>query len=453
MHWFSLFNGTGYVYNIQSKTWSLVPTNGSLSPELGLSASTDPDSGTIYIPNGYRSNNGTRRLLTVDLANGTTSNVPMHPSLNTSSQFPAAWSSRLDSLLVFANGLYGYNPSGGWSDLDVTVRGDIPTPRTRSCLVSAHDGSKLVLFGGEDISTKQSLNDIHILDVETLTWTKGPVVDPENGRAASACAVSNNHFIVWGGINSIASSPSFPRNTTLVFDLTTAAWTLDYVPVLSSMETFVKETPDNENNHLAIVVGCSVVGAVVLLGILGFILCRMHAKRRAARSVGDTLAKEEEQTHSVFPNTTRTTAVLGSCNNRLVPHDVSDVKADVCYNQCALPTYESVTDMPISTTYLQELTSYSPAPTFEELHGNVRPTALISRKLGPGTTEDAQENESGVIFYSVRMHTIDPVNTTDPMATYQLPDSLYDAQNPSPQPFPSDSTSIAGSSSSLSHVQ
>lgn len=483
--WFALFKGAGYIYSVKSRTWSAALTDQNLGNNIGFSASTDRDSGTIYVPHGY----GVEGLMIVNLGTRAIDIAPMPSSLSASNQLSSAWSHSDQSLLVFGNGLQAYNPSNGWKDLSTLVKGDIPTPRTGSCFVADSRSSKLVLFGGEDALSKDTLNDIHVLDVETLTWTRGPDVNPQDSRTASACAISNNQLIAWGGIHSVNNTRSPPPSVTLVYDLKHGAWTSNYVTYTrgSSMASVTEDTKTDgaSNDKLKYIVIGSVVGAIALLVVLGFILCRLHARRRAARSVGAILAREEElqrqqelqqrqrqqqrqqhqhhqhhqqQASSCHRSSTNTNVntLVPDASSSPFPHGVSDVKAGTGYNQCALPAYESIASMPISTGYIQELTSYGPAPTFEEtVQGNTRASVLAAKKLG----SDEQENESGVIFYSMRMNTLEPamvgnrssINPGDPMATYCLPDDIYSAdQQPSDPPHPSISewSTPGGSSSS-----
>ena len=62
----------------------------------------------------------------------------------------------------------------------------------------AYGGSKMILFGGSTIS-RRSLGSIYILDMKTLSWMKGPDVDPSQNRSGMACAVAGDNFVAWGG--------------------------------------------------------------------------------------------------------------------------------------------------------------------------------------------------------------------------------------------------------------
>ena len=57
----------------------------------------------------------------------------------------------------------------------------------------------MILFGGCTTS-RRSLGSIYILDMKTLSWAKGPDVDPTQNRSGMACAVAGDNFVAWGGI-------------------------------------------------------------------------------------------------------------------------------------------------------------------------------------------------------------------------------------------------------------
>lgn len=63
----------------------------------------------------------------------------------------------------------------------------------------AYNGTKMVVFGGQDVSTYVLLSSIYLLDLKTLVWTRGADADPSQGRRGMACAVAGDNFIAWGG--------------------------------------------------------------------------------------------------------------------------------------------------------------------------------------------------------------------------------------------------------------
>lgn len=64
----------------------------------------------------------------------------------------------------------------------------------------ADDGETLVVFGGRvtlGISIDMVLSEISVLDLNTLTWTRGN--DNLNTRTNAICTLYNGTFLIWGG--------------------------------------------------------------------------------------------------------------------------------------------------------------------------------------------------------------------------------------------------------------
>ncbi|KAG0219625.1 hypothetical protein BGX33_001797 [Mortierella sp. NVP41] len=96
--------------------------------------------------------------------------------------------------------------------------GSVPGPSTASCMVSAHNGTKIILFGGQ--RGKILLGDLHVLDVRTLVWTKEHAVDPTENRSHMACAVGGDSFIVWGvRLSKTTVQAGMNSGTPLVYNL------------------------------------------------------------------------------------------------------------------------------------------------------------------------------------------------------------------------------------------
>jgi hypothetical protein len=180
-NWFILSNSTAYKYNLATLSLTTIEKNSNFWGG-STRAATDPEAGEIYVPNGYD------YLLTGDTM---LSYKPYlnkfyyhdkQPNLEKLLVYSVAWSAGLRSMLLFGgmdsrtgitnNDLYAYNEASGWRLL--SVKGDIPSPRRSSCFVPAYQGTKMVLFGGLTTTLGRALGDIYILDVMTLTWTRGP---------------------------------------------------------------------------------------------------------------------------------------------------------------------------------------------------------------------------------------------------------------------------------------
>ncbi|KAF9340903.1 hypothetical protein BGX26_008829, partial [Mortierella sp. AD094] len=65
------------------------------------------------------------------------------------------------------------------------------------CMVEAYNGSKILLFGGTTINGP-SVGSIYILDVNSMSWTKGPDADSSQNREQMACTVAGDNFVAWG---------------------------------------------------------------------------------------------------------------------------------------------------------------------------------------------------------------------------------------------------------------
>lgn len=72
-------------------------------------------------------------------------------------------------------------------------------PNGRKWHTATQVGNKIIMLGGEAV-TKQFRNDIHILNLDTMTWTKSDVTLPEP-VAGHCCVVMNNALYYYGGIS------------------------------------------------------------------------------------------------------------------------------------------------------------------------------------------------------------------------------------------------------------
>ncbi|KAI8358636.1 hypothetical protein B0O80DRAFT_441149 [Mortierella sp. GBAus27b] len=281
--WASVVNDTLYAYNVPTSTWSsIIVDNNFIASPTGLTAATDPDTGFIYIPNGY-GQRGNRTMLRLNIKTKSFDTVPMHPDLQASNNHALTWSAASKVMVLFGGGfgqgLYLYSPTQGWSK--PVTKGDTPRSRRAGCLVSFDGGKKIVLAGGYSGDTSASLGDIYILDMATLTWKVGPSIATEYSRSGSACGVSNNQLIMWSGTFDDIRSSLLATNTTLVFNLTTNTWTSSYTalpkPKSTTSATTLNQTStgmtdvtnDSDGNgpRLVIILG-SVIGALAFSLVL-----------------------------------------------------------------------------------------------------------------------------------------------------------------------------------------
>ncbi|KAK3805910.1 MAG: hypothetical protein J3Q66DRAFT_407462 [Benniella sp.] len=253
--WFVLLDGTGYVLDFRSNMWSQVLTNPGAKGIFGLGAATHPETGKIYIPFGYLSENGMRSMMIVDLTDNSYSTDNINTSLSVQNMYTFTWNAQLKSFL-FANeaGIYTYTPSSGW----MTFNG--PQEWSASfghCIVSSTSGSKVVLFGGSNRRLNATFGDIFILDVPTLTWKKGPSTSSQDVRRSCACAISNDYFIAWGGQVSVDQPSSIglkplvvrPEQMTLVYDLRTDKWVSGYIAPTAIPTIMIPTTTNPSGNN------------------------------------------------------------------------------------------------------------------------------------------------------------------------------------------------------------
>ncbi|KAF9210102.1 hypothetical protein BGZ49_005498 [Haplosporangium sp. Z 27] len=292
-------NSTVNLYNIQTGKWNKTLSINNYSNIQGLTAATDPSTGLIYIPNGYRSSPNTTTMLQLDTTQGSTTSLPMPPNLANLTAFSAVWSVAQQSMFIFGGSstsssnfklnLFSYNPQTAWSL--VLTSGQAPSARTLSCMLPVDGGSKLVLFGGFGLvpgKGQMSLNDIYILDTTSKVWTRGADAAPEDARGAMACGVSNNQFIAWGGANNASAA----LNSTIIYDLKANAWISGYTapppPPKTSSSTpgsvpsaGSSAASSSQTGPSMIIILGAVVGFLILCAIVGTLLYR-RSKRRAA---------------------------------------------------------------------------------------------------------------------------------------------------------------------------
>jgi hypothetical protein len=204
--WVVFDNTTVYIYNLETTKWS------TLFHPLDYEADSDtavmnPETGLIYIPT-----TGDGYLMRLNITSRSYDRLAMPPSLSNAHFYAAAWSASQKKMYMIGGKTGGppstqlthlimssYSDKDGWYNLTRDAKGDVPQPRFGACLVPAFGGSKMVLFGGHTVDRLTTLNDIHILDLTTMIWKRGPDVAQKEQRALAACAMSNDHFIAWGG--------------------------------------------------------------------------------------------------------------------------------------------------------------------------------------------------------------------------------------------------------------
>ncbi|KAF9953697.1 Acyl-CoA-binding domain-containing protein 5 [Modicella reniformis] len=266
--WFSLSNKTAYNFCLTNLTWNTLGSVEFASDTKGISAATDPTTGLVYIVNGYTSN-GTLAMQEYNPDIDRINLIEMNAMLKTIINSATAWSTRLGALLVHGGmivgggtvqrSLFQYLPGSRWSQLP--DKGDLPPARKSHCMIPAYNGTKMVVFGGID-QTGAVMSDIYILDTGTLVWIKGTDGGAAVARANTACAVTNDLFIAWGGSDS--TFRALTGSNTVIYNMKTQAWQTNYMP-----------NADNGSNpspsYTGAIIGGVVGSAAVIACTVGFL--------------------------------------------------------------------------------------------------------------------------------------------------------------------------------------
>ncbi|KAF9933815.1 hypothetical protein BGZ75_004546 [Mortierella antarctica] len=274
----------------------------------------DPRTGLIYVPSGK--NNGTE--MAVHRADGSSGPKVMMPPAKT--MVPAVtlstvvWSTQRNSLLIYGGQSYWdptamnpylveYSPeTSKWKRL--ATNGTSPGSLVSHCMVPAYNGTKFIVFGGAlypdvvmevdgVISRAAIKGSIYILDVQTLTWSKGADADPQYIRSDMACGVSGDNFVAWGG--EVHATYISTLGTPIIYNLKTNSWTKEFVQTLNlkSNETpssttantatptgssAVRSDDGNKTRRIAVGVGAA-VAAILVAGLI--YACRSSSHRLA----------------------------------------------------------------------------------------------------------------------------------------------------------------------------
>ncbi|KAF9912338.1 hypothetical protein EC991_011030 [Linnemannia zychae] len=220
-------------YSIAGNKWTRYPV--TFWFEIGLRAATDPTTGTVYFPGAQPGSPKVMVKVDRDL-NPTTEAIPSSVNITgTPNNF--VWNKIRNSFILDLSGLdspvdafHEYTPSNGqWKTLPTTG----PNPRllSYSCMVSAYEGTKMIVFGGlADFSADGgSVGDIYILDMHSMTWTKGR--SAPTTRNSMACTVAGDNFISWGGYSTtlVDDKSISVTGTPLIYNIHTDQWVQKYV--------------------------------------------------------------------------------------------------------------------------------------------------------------------------------------------------------------------------------
>lgn len=305
-------------YHLDTNTWDDVSIPQSLQPSgLALArAATDSTTDRVYIPGGASNNS----MLMYDSSSKNSTALANPPAVNGTSTnwigYSFVWSELRKSFLLFgglftpaSSYFYEYKPTAvtPWNALNMT--GTVPPVLAGSCMVPAHNGTKIILFGG--VYNSNYTDTLYILDVANLTWSQGAKYQPRSG---AACSVSGDYFIVWGGQSyDTAGNPALLPETLGVYNINTTQWTDTFIAKIKptpkpTTTTTARPTgtgsagvshpttgtePPNESNKAAII-GGSVGGGLFLILLIVGGLCLWRRRRNNAQQ-HQTREMEEEQ--------------------------------------------------------------------------------------------------------------------------------------------------------------
>ncbi|CAO3566531.1 unnamed protein product [Mortierella alpina] len=288
-----------WLYNVDGDSWTFskitVPTK-----MAGLYGVTDPTTGLVYVPGGYdNTNNDTlTSMLIYHFSSDTTTVTTMPPNgLVNRWHYKAAWWPRGKSILYYGGYNYPstvlappaivqYTPSTNtWSQLTTTNPG--PSGRADFCMDISEDGSKLVVFGGRAFvgPVWKLTNELFVLDLNTLTWSKGQSFS--STRTFSACTIVGSTFISWGGQDDRTTAPLAP----VLYDINKNEYITRFMPVETRVDVAPvtnpvtkPETNNKQPQNLGAILG-GVIGSlsIIALSVGVFIFLR----RRGSRSDSD----------------------------------------------------------------------------------------------------------------------------------------------------------------------
>ncbi|KAK3816555.1 MAG: hypothetical protein J3Q66DRAFT_370094 [Benniella sp.] len=280
---FVLTAGAGFIYNLKANSWTSFEHPDFATSNRGQFGVSDPETGIIYIKDEVADFRSESTLYSVDLRTKTVSTSKVYaPSFAQG----VAWSAYLKSIVVVDRPISLFTPSkvaepsGGRSTFIATSKdGDLPTSR---CAASAYGGS-VVVFTAYDIPKDHGHVVpkgiyVYILDVANQTWKRGPVGGDLTAYDA-ACAVSGDHFILWG-----CSFDEQQCDRTLAFNIKTEKWVSRYTPpslrptttTLQPSQTPIQQpntisgpgsTSSSNKKHASIIVAATGCLLVIILGL------------------------------------------------------------------------------------------------------------------------------------------------------------------------------------------
>ncbi|KAK3833691.1 MAG: hypothetical protein J3R72DRAFT_477966 [Linnemannia gamsii] len=243
--WYSFYDRWVRRYNIQGDFWEEIGEYSKLVPTHDHPAFFDPVTDMFYIPNSNELNGKVYGTFGYDTFDSPEPTGGLFATVPPEGSFTATWSTLKNTAFIFGGytttnnvkipqkSLYFFDHSSvGNITASASDNGDGPTARYDHCMVAAYEGTKMILFGGIGLGD-QYLDDIYILDVASLKWTKGTPGGPTVARRHASCAVTNDLFVVWGGAirdSQTTNMRAVSENVTIVYNLKTNQWQDTYSP-------------------------------------------------------------------------------------------------------------------------------------------------------------------------------------------------------------------------------
>lgn len=247
--WFAVNNKAWLTYNLDTGSRVQHGPLNTYSGVLGLNAVLDRRSGEVVIPNGNADSMQTTTLYVTPWNLSTRSDSQTGGVASGLARYSLVWSESAQKVLLFG----GVTTSGGYSAsllqrdsatgefwTPITAGGG-PSPRESACMVSAFNGTKIILFGGSG-PLDVPYSDVFIFDVAAGAWSQGAAAGSGGARSAHVCAVSGDALIVWGGFANIATRIP-PPDKLAVYNLTSNKWVGTYNPPISKQVPTSISTP------------------------------------------------------------------------------------------------------------------------------------------------------------------------------------------------------------------
>ncbi|KAF9432595.1 hypothetical protein BGZ76_010577 [Entomortierella beljakovae] len=293
------------IYNFTEQSWRSSTLVAPMSS--GLSMVTDPNSGIFYVPSALTKGTS-MMILDISSSTVTVKDSPMPMGVANIQGYGALWSTLRNSLLMYggADGktpnknFFEYKPSSDtWYILNTT--GPSPVGWESQCMVSAQNGSKIVVFG-QPAGLIDTVGRIYTFDLVSFIWTRGEDIDPKLARSGMACTAKGDNFIAWGGDNGNTSISAEP----IVYNIKEDRWTNQFGILQSSpTETLTGPSPivtndsdsgksSSSKEHLGAIIG-STIGGLAFLAIILVVFFRF-IRRELPKGYDNRNLNEDEET-------------------------------------------------------------------------------------------------------------------------------------------------------------